>query len=39
VVENYQIVKQQVERTTTAPGLQVAAWLNEKVYQSGRKTE
>lgn len=37
VFENHEIVKQQVEKTTTATGLQVVAWLNEKAYQSGRK--
>ena len=37
VFENYEIVKKQVEKTTTATGLQVTAWLNEKVYQSGRR--
>ncbi len=37
VFENYEIVKEQVEKTTTATGLQVVAWLNEKVYQNGRK--
>ena len=36
--ENYEIVKERVEKTTTVTGLQVVAWLNEKVYQSGRKT-
>lgn len=36
VFANYQIVKEQVEQTTTATGLRVVAWLNEKVYQSGR---
>jgi len=38
VFENYEIVKEQVEKTTTLTGLQVVAWLNEKVYQNGRKT-
>jgi hypothetical protein len=38
VFETYEIVKQQVEKTTTTKGLQVIAWINEKVYQSGRKT-
>lgn len=37
VFDNYEIVKEQVEKTTTKTGLQVVAWLNEKVYQSGRK--
>lgn len=35
--ENYEIVKERVEKTTTTTGLQVVAWLNEKVYQTGRK--
>ncbi|GEM_PF-1154368 len=38
VFETYEIVKEQVEKTTTTKGLQVIAWINEKVYQSGRKT-
>ena len=37
VFANYEIVKEQAEQTTTKTGLQVAAWLNEKVYQTGRK--
>lgn len=37
VFANYQMVKEQVEQTTTSTGLRVVAWLNEKVYQSGRK--
>jgi hypothetical protein len=37
VFENYEVVKERVEKTTTATGLQVVAWLNEKVYESGRK--
>ena len=37
VFENYQIVKEQVEKTVTQTGLQVVAWINEKLYQSGRK--
>ena len=37
VFENYEIVKEQVEKTTTAKGLKVVAWINEKMYQSGRK--
>ncbi len=37
VFENYEIVKEQVEKTTTAKGLKVAAWINEKMYQTGRK--
>lgn len=37
VFENYKIVKEQVEKTTTTTGLQVVAWLNEKIYQTGRK--
>ena len=37
VFESYEIVKEQAEQTTTTTGLQVVAWLNEKVYQTGRK--
>ena len=37
VFENYERVKAQVEKTTTAKGLQVVAWINEKVYQVGRQ--
>lgn len=37
VFENYQIVKELIEKTTTKKGLQVTAWINEKVYQTGRK--
>lgn len=35
--ENYEIVKARVEKTTTTTGLQVRAWLNEKIYQTGRQ--
>lgn len=38
VFENYEIVKDQVEKTTTAKGLKVVAWINEKIYQCGGKT-
>ena len=38
VFENYELVKAQVEQTTTTKCLQVVAWINEKVYQLGRKT-
>ena len=37
VFANYEIVKEQAEQTTTKTGLQIAVWLNEKVYQTGRK--
>ena len=37
VFENYGVVKERVEKTTTATGLEVVAWVNEKVYESGRK--
>jgi len=37
VFENYEIVKEQAENTTTKTGLKIVAWLNEKVYQSGRQ--
>lgn len=34
---DYQVIKERVEKTTTKTGLKVVAWINEKVYQSGRK--
>ena len=37
LLENYELVKAQVEQTTTATGLQVVAWINKKVYQIGHK--
>ena len=37
VFENYEIVKERAEQTTTETGLKVVAWTNEKVYQTGRK--
>lgn len=37
VFTDYEIVKERAEQTKTEQGLQVAAWINEKVYQSGRK--
>ena len=37
VFENYEIIKAQAEKTTTQKGLKVVAWINEKVYQTGRK--
>ena len=37
VFENYDIVKARAEQTTTETGLKVVAWINEKVYQTGRK--
>ena len=37
VFKNYQIVKELIEKTTTQKGLKVVAWLNEKVYKTGRK--
>ena len=37
VFENYGIVKEYAEKTTTQTGLKVVAWINEKVYQNGRK--
>ncbi len=37
VFENYEIVKERAEQTTTETGLKVVAWINEKVYQTGRK--
>lgn len=35
--ESYQQIKEQTEKTTTTTGLRVAAWLNDKVYQTARK--
>lgn len=37
VFENYEIIKEQAEKTTTEKGLKVVAWINEKLYQNGRK--
>ncbi len=37
VFESYEIIKAQAEKTTTQTGLKVVAWINEKVYQTGRK--
>ncbi|MDZ7900423.1 MAG: ISAzo13 family transposase [Arcicella sp.] len=37
VFKNYQIVKELIEKTTTKTGLKVVAWINEKVYKTGRK--
>lgn len=37
VFENYEMIKGRTERTTTQTGLKVVAWINEKVYQTGRK--
>ena len=37
VFENYEIIKEYAEKTTTQTGLQVVVWINEKVYQTGRK--
>jgi hypothetical protein len=37
VFENHKIVKEQAEKTKTETGLEVVAWINEKVYQNGRK--
>ena len=34
---DYEIVKERAEQTTTQAGLKVVAWINEKLYQSGRK--
>lgn len=34
---DYEIVKERAEQTTTQTGLKVVAWINEKLYQSGRK--
>jgi len=37
VFTDYEIVKERAEQTSTAKGLQVVAWINEKLYESGRK--
>ena len=37
VFENYEIVKEQAEKTTTERGLKVVVWINEKLYHNGRK--
>ena len=37
VFKDYQIVKELIEKTTTEKGLQVVAWINKKVYKTGRK--
>lgn len=37
VFADYEIVKERAEQTRTEKGLQVVAWINEKLYQSGRK--
>ena len=34
---DYEIIKARAEQTTTQTGLKVVAWINEKLYQSGRK--
>jgi hypothetical protein len=35
--ESYEQVLEQVEKTTTRTGLEVVAWINDKVYQTARK--
>ena len=37
VFSSYGIVKERAEQTRTEKGLKVVAWINEKLYQSGRK--
>jgi hypothetical protein len=37
VFANYEIVKERAEQTRTEKGLKVVAWINEKLYQNGRK--
>lgn len=34
---DYEIIKERAEQTTTQTGLKVVAWINEKLYRSGRK--
>jgi Rhodopirellula transposase DDE domain len=36
IFENYQVVKELIEKTTTEKGLKVTAWINEKIYETGR---
>ena len=31
------MLKMSIEKTTTEKGLQVVAWINERVYKTGRK--
>lgn len=37
VFKNYQIVKELIEKITTTKGFKVVAWINKKVYKTGRK--
>ncbi len=37
VFSDYKIVKERAEQTRTEKGLKVVAWINDKLYQSGRK--
>jgi len=37
VFTDYEIVKERAEKTSTEKGLKVVAWINGKLYQSGRK--
>ncbi len=37
VFTNYEIIKERAEQTSTEKGLKVVAWINEKLYESGRK--
>jgi len=37
VFTDYEIIKERAEQTRTEKGLKVVAWINEKLYQSGRK--
>lgn len=37
VFTDYEIVKERAEKTSTEKGLKVVAWINEKLYESGRK--
>ena len=37
VFSGYEIVRERAEQTRTEKGLKVVAWINEKLYQSGRK--
>jgi len=38
VFENHDIIKELAEQTTTKTGFSVKAYINTKVYQTGKKT-
>ena len=37
VLTDYELVKERAEQTSTEQGLKVVAWINEKLYENGRK--